>query len=225
MLSQTCSPTYTDWASYSETTLSFTQNEIYQFTIVAFNGKKQISFTSSAIARAIVAPTGEIYYSMGVSVAQAPHPVTHFYLTLPAPTTAVPRRGILVDFSTDASFASDVQSTFVYDRHVGSATNIPADIPSPQLFEQPPQASYGRLISESLSVAVVVITSGTTHLVNRGVFRRGWDVPWSNSKAVLQPGKVYYARAFSVNNAGYVRRLPQCVFVTVWSGTVLVYPM
>ena len=179
------------------------QNALYQFRIVAFNGKKSISSTSPAIARAIVAPTGPIYYSMGVSVAQEPHPVTHFYFTLSAPTTAVPRRGILVDFSSDASFSSDVQSTFAYDRHVGSAENIRRDIPSPQLMLQPDQASYGQLAIESLSVAVVVISSGTTHLVTRSQFRRGWDLPWSNGRAALQKGKVYYARAYSVNNAGF----------------------
>ena len=198
-----CSSAYTDWASYSETLLSFIPNELYIFTIVAFNGKKTISFTSPAVARAIVAPTGTIYYSMGVSVAQEPNPVTHFYFTLPAPSTSVPRRGILVDFSTDASFGSDVQSTFAYDRHVGSATNFQPYIPSPQLLLQPALASYGQLTTESLSVAVVVVSSGTSHLVSRSQFRRGWDLPWSNGRAVLQPGKVYYARAYAVNNAGY----------------------
>ena len=188
--------------SYSENTLSFNQNELYKFTIVAFNGKHQSTYTSPAIARAIIAPTGTIYYSMGVSVAQDPDPVTQFYFLLPSPTTAVPRRGILVDFSTDPFFASDVQSTFAYDRHVGSATNFQQYIPSPQLRQQP-QASYGRLTTEPLSNAVVVISSQGTHLVNRALFRRGWDLPWSNSRAVLQRGKVYYARAFSVNNAGF----------------------
>ena len=183
--------------------MTFSSNDLYQFSIVAFNGKKQITFTSPAIVRAIVAPTGAIYYSMGVSVAQDPVPVTHFYFSLPAPTTAVPRRGILVDFSSDESFATDVQSTFAYDRHVGSATNIPLYIPSPQLLLQPPQASYGQLATESLSVAVVVIASTKTHLVSRSQFRRGWDLPWSNGRAVLHPGKVYYARAYAVNNAGF----------------------
>ncbi len=200
---QTCSPAYTDWVSYSENTLAFAQDDTYQFTIVAFSGKKQISYTSPAIARSIIAPAGTIYYSMGVSVAQAPLPTTQFYFTLPSPTTAVPRRGILVDFSTDASFSSDVQSTFAYDRHVGSSANVQQYIPTPQLLQQEPQASYGQLTTESLSVAVVVIASNSTHLLNRALFRRGWDLPWSNGRAALQPGKIYYARAYSVNNAGY----------------------
>jgi hypothetical protein len=185
--------------------LTIAQNELYLFTIVAFNGKRRTSFTSPAVARAIVAPTaGTIYYSMAVSVAKEPHPVTHFYFSLPSPTTAVPRRGILVDFSSDASFASNVQTTFAYDRHIGSAANIGGGyVPSPQLLQQPTQASYSQLTTESLSVALVVVASGTTHLVSRSLFRRGWDVPWSNGRAVLQPGIVYYARAYAVNNAGF----------------------
>jgi hypothetical protein len=178
-------------------------NELYMFTITAFNGKKSISHTSPAIARAIVAPTGRIFYSMAVSVAQEPHPVTQFFFTLPAPTTVIPRRGILVDFSSDKTFSSDVQSTFAYDRHVGSATRIQLFEPSPFLLDQQPQASYGQIIGESLSVALVLVTSGTTHLVSRSDFRRGWDVPWSNGRAVLRPATVYYARAYAVNSAGF----------------------
>ena len=200
---QVCSVTYTDWSNYFEQSFVFTQNEIFTFSLVAYNGKKSITFSSPAVARAIIAPTGTIYYPMGVSVAQAPQPVTHFYFALPAPSTLVPRRGILVDFSTDATFASGVQSTFAYDRHVGSSTNIQQFVPTPLLLLQPPQASYGQFTTESLSVALVVIANGTTNLIARSQFRRGWDLPWSNGRAVLERGKVYYARAYAVNNAGY----------------------
>jgi hypothetical protein len=198
--SMVCNQAYSDWASYSESSLLFVENKLYQFQIIAYNAKYTSSQLYSGFARALMPYTGPLFMTMALPTASN---VWQFYATANRPSTAVPRRGFLLDISTSPEFIGDVQSMFFFDRHNGNPNNFQKFVPSIASVHQREMASYAVSSQEDLSSALFVVVSGQTPLVaSQPQFRRGWDIPYINQNVTLQPNKRYYARAYFVNNAG-----------------------
>jgi len=198
--SMLCNQAYTDWASYSESTLLFDADKVYQFQITAYNGKYSTTQLYPGFARAILPYTGPLFVSMALPSAPS---VWQFYVTVQRPSTVVPRRGFLLDISTRPDFSADVQSMFFFDRHNGSPNAFQKFVPSPALLNQEPIASYAVSFEEGLSLAALVVANGRTpRVASQPQFRRGWDLPYLNQNVTLQANTRYYARAYHVNNAG-----------------------
>jgi hypothetical protein len=198
--SMNCNQAYTNWASYTENTLLFVADKLYQFRITAYNGKYSTTHLYSGFARAILPYTGPLYFSMALPTSSD---VWQFYVTVQRPSTSVPRRGFLLDISTREDLSTDVQSMFFFDRHNGSPDAFQKMVPSTASITQREMASYAASIEEDLSLAMFVVANGRTPLVrSQPLFRRGWDIPYIDQNVTLQSNKRYYARAYYVNNAG-----------------------
>jgi hypothetical protein len=211
--SRLCNQGYTNWASYSEGNLLFVENKVYQFQITAYNGKYETTYLYSGFARAISSYSGPLHFTMALPVSPS---VWHFYVTVKRPTTAVPRRGFLLDISTREDMSTNVQSMFFFDQHSGSPDSFQKFVPSITLMNQREMASYASSFEEDLSLAMFVVTSGATgRVASQPQFRRGWDIPYMDQNITLQQNTRYYARAYYVNNAG----LGPGMGATVASGT------
>lgn len=195
-----CNQAYTDWASYSESYLTFVAGKVYQFQITAYNAKYTTNHLYSGFARALLPYSDPLHFTMALPTISN---VWHFYVTVKRPSIAVPRRGFLLDISTREDMSADVQSIFFFDRHNGSPDAYQKIVPTTALKDQREMASYAASFEEDLSLALLIVESGRTpRVASQPQFRRGWDIPYINQNVTLQPNTRYYARAYYVNNAG-----------------------